>query len=47
MGIFLFQDSLEEAIKVQNTLDPIRTKRASWPDKAKKQTTPRYSLPTQ
>jgi hypothetical protein len=28
---FLFQDSLEEAIKVQMTLDPIPTKRVSWP----------------
>jgi hypothetical protein len=44
---FLFQDSLEEAIKVQKTLDPIPIKRASWLDKTKKQTTPRYSLPTQ
>jgi hypothetical protein len=35
---FLFQDSLEEAIKVQATLDPIPIKRVSWPDKAKKQT---------
>jgi hypothetical protein len=31
---FLFQDSLEEAIKVQKTPDPIPIKRASWPDKA-------------
>jgi hypothetical protein len=37
---FLFHDSLEEAIKIQNNLDPISTKHASWPDKAKKQTTP-------
>jgi hypothetical protein len=36
---FLFQDFLEEAIKIQKTLDPIPTSRASWPDKAKKQTT--------
>jgi hypothetical protein len=35
---FLFQDSLEEAIKVQTTLDPIPVMRVSWPDKAKKQT---------
>jgi hypothetical protein len=34
---FLFQDSLEEAIKVQKTLDPIPTKCVSWPDKANKQ----------
>jgi hypothetical protein len=27
---FVFQDSLEEAIKVQKTIDPIPTKRASW-----------------
>jgi hypothetical protein len=33
---FLFQDSLEEVIKVQATLDPIPTKRVSW--QAKKQT---------
>jgi hypothetical protein len=37
---FLFQDSLEEAVKVQHTLDPIPAKRASWPDKTKKQTNP-------
>jgi hypothetical protein len=37
---FLFQDSLEEAIKVHKSVDPIPTKRASGPDKAKKQTTP-------
>jgi hypothetical protein len=37
---FLFQDSVEEAIKIQKTLDPIRIKHTSWPDKAKKQTTP-------
>jgi hypothetical protein len=35
---FLYQDSLEEAIKVQVTLDPIPVKRVSWLDKAKKQT---------
>jgi hypothetical protein len=35
---FLFQDSLEEAINVQATLDPVPVKRVSWPDKAKKQT---------
>jgi hypothetical protein len=34
---FLFQDSLEDAIKIQKNLDPIPTKRAS---QAKKQTTP-------
>jgi hypothetical protein len=39
---FLFQDSLEEAIKIQKNLDPITTKRASWP-----RPPPRYSLPTQ
>jgi hypothetical protein len=38
--VHFIQDSLEEAIKVQKTLDPIPTKRASWPDNAKKQTTP-------
>jgi hypothetical protein len=43
---FLFQDFLEGAIKVQKTLDPSPTKRASWPNKAKNQTTPRYSQPT-
>jgi hypothetical protein len=42
---YLFQDSLEEAIKIQKNLDPIPAKRVSWPDKAKKQT--RHSLPTQ
>jgi hypothetical protein len=30
---------LEAVIKVQKTLDPIPTKRVSWTDKAKKQTT--------
>jgi hypothetical protein len=38
---------LEEAIKFQKTLDPIPTKRASGPDKAKEQTTPWLSQPTQ
>jgi hypothetical protein len=37
---FLFQDSLEEVIKIQKTLDLIPTRHASGPDKAKKQTTP-------
>jgi hypothetical protein len=41
---FLFQDSLEEAIKIQTTLDPIPTKRASWPDKVKKKTTPQVQF---
>jgi hypothetical protein len=36
---FLFQDFLEEAIKIQKNLDPIPTKRVSWPDEVKKQTT--------
>jgi hypothetical protein len=29
---FLFQDSLEDAIKIHKTLDSIPTKHASWPD---------------
>jgi hypothetical protein len=41
---FLFQDSLvDEAIKIKKSLDPIPTKRASGPDKAKKQITPAQS----
>jgi hypothetical protein len=44
---FLFQDSLEEAIKVQKTLDPIPTKHASWPRPRNRPPPLRYCLPTQ
>jgi hypothetical protein len=42
---FLFQDSLEEAIKVQKPLGPILTKRVSLP--SRNRPPPRHSLPTQ
>jgi hypothetical protein len=37
---------LEEAIRIQKSLDPIPAIHASGPDKAKKKTTPWHSLPT-